>query len=85
MIEMSLVSGDGETDGRAEKGMDPENGMSASTSPVSIISRIIGAAAAQSSHTKHSTRGCVECSLIRRDCGTKTTIQSFDAMAIRLE
>ena len=33
MIEMSLVCGDGETDGRAEKGMDPENGMSASTQP----------------------------------------------------
>ena len=76
---MSLVCGDGETDGRAEKGMDPENGMSASTSPVSIISRVIGAAAA------NTPLEALECSLIRRDCGTKTTIQSFGAMAIRLE
>ena len=80
MIEMSLVCGDGETDGRAEKGMDPENGMSASTSPVSIISRVIGAAAAANTPLE-----ALECSLIRRDCDTKTTIQSFGAMAIRLE
>ena len=33
MIEMSLVCGEGETDGRAEKGMDPENGMYGSTQP----------------------------------------------------
>ena len=79
---MSLVSGDGETDGRAEKGMDPENGMSASTSPVSIISRVIGAAPAAAANTPLEA---LECSLIRRDCGTKTTIQSFGAMAIRLE